>query len=173
MIEEVVQAPRKPQKKSLVRKGTLGRKTTLKRAQGKLKPKKWKFVKSHLQECDDAFAREIRERDGKCLFPGCEKTTDLTCSHYIGRSNWNTRFDYRNCITLCTTHHFWDKTIGWEYQKQRVGVKGCDWDGRYTLHMKRILGEEGFGELLAEAEGKKSRKEAIIEAQNRYGLRQE
>jgi hypothetical protein len=138
------------------------------------KPKKkaWKFVKTHLVECDDVFSREVRDRDRHCLFPGCETTYHLTCSHYIGRANWNTRFDEDNCITLCTTHHFWDKTIGWEYQKQRKGVKGCDWDGRYTLFMMSFLGETRWNALLERAKGEKTRKEAILETQKKYNLRQ-
>lgn len=138
------------------------------------KPKKkaWKFVKSHLQECDEAFSLEIRTRDGYCLFPGCGTTNNLTNSHYFGRGNWNTRFDADNCITLCQTHHFWDKMIGWEFQKQRVGVKGCDWDGRYTVFMQNILGETRWQALLDRANEKKSRKEAILETQKKYNIRQ-
>lgn len=167
--------------KPIARKDILIRKTSKLSSQGKngasrrtLKPKNkaWKFVKTHLAECDDAFAREIRERDGQCLFPGCGTTKNLTCSHYIGRGNWNTRFDDDNCITLCQTHHFWDKMIGWEFQKQRIGVKGCDWNGRYTVFMMEYLGTERWEALLTRAAGDKSRKEAILEAQKRYNLRQ-
>lgn len=147
-------------------------KRLVKRSATAVKRKPWKFVKSHLQECDDAFAREIRQRDGRCLFPGCGTTRNLTCSHYIGRANWNTRFDPDNCITLCQTHHFWDKMIGWEFQKQRKGVRGCDWDGRYTLFMMSFLGETRWNALLERANGDKKRKDAILETQRKYNLRQ-
>lgn len=176
MIEEVstyTGKPRLTRKKAPTRglKPKAG-KSLVSKKKKPLKAKKWKFVKTHLQECDDSFSREIRQRDGRCVFLGCEKTTDLTCSHYIGRSNWNLRFDEENADTLCTTHHFWDKTIGWEYQKQRKGEKGCDWDGRYTVYMRNKLGTEGFTALMERSKGNKSRKEAILETQKKYGLRQ-
>jgi len=139
-----------------------------------LKPKKkvWKFKKTELNECDSAFSREIRQRDGRCMFPGCpvEDFASLQASHYFGRANWNTRFDPENMIALCMFHHFRSKDLGYEYQKQRVEKHG--WDGRYTLRQKEILGDEGFQQLVTRSEGKKTRKEAIIETQKRYGLRQ-
>lgn len=144
--------------------------TPIKR-KGFLKKSRWKFVKSHLAECDDAFSKEIIARDGKCLFPNCGTVKNLTCSHYIGRKNWNTRFDKKNCITICIRHHFMDRDTGYEFQKARKEKHG--WDGQYTLHMKQILGEDGFAELLLRAAGNKTRKDSIIEAQKRYGLRQE
>lgn len=156
------------------------RKTSIKRTPGRLKTtpgrkkksRAWKFVKTHLQECDEAFSREIRERDGRCLFPGChvEEFAALQASHYIGRANWNTRFDPENMIALCWFHHFKSKDLGYEYQKQRKEVHG--WDGQYTLFMRQFLGETRFNALLERANGKKSRKEAILETQKRYNLRQ-
>lgn len=108
------------------------------------KPKKRKPYSVH--KLDTFFADKIKDRDGRCLFPGCTETRreKLTCSHYFGRGKWGTRFDEKNCITLCRTHHYWDKDIGWEFQKQQAGEKGCDWDGRYTVYMKQWLGGEEF-----------------------------
>jgi len=136
------------------------------------KPKKkvWKFKKTELAECDSAFSREIIARDGHCMYPDCEKVDNLTCSHYIGRANWNTRFDPDNCITLCIRHHFMDRDTALEFQKAREGIHG--WDGRYTLFMQEWLRPVKWMFLLERAEGKKSRKEAILETQKRYNLRQ-
>lgn len=138
------------------------------------KPKKkvWKFVKSHLQECDEAFSREIRARDGHCLYPGCGREDDLTCSHYFGRGTWQTRFYNDNCITLCRSHHYNNKLLGYEYQKQQKGVKDCVHDGQYTLFMKKFLGEYRWNALLEREQNKLSRKEVLLEAQKRYNLRQ-
>jgi len=136
----------------------------------KKKSKAWKFKKTELSECDSAFSKEIIQRDGKCMFPGCFATANLTNSHYIGRANWNTRFDEKNCLTICIRHHFMDRDTAYEFQKARKEKQG--WDGQYTLRMKDILGETGFNALLARAEGNKSRKEAILETQKKYGLRQ-
>ena len=155
-------------------KRTLGAGLKRKRSVGTTKPKKkpWKFKQTELDECDAAFSREIRERDKKCQFPGCqvEDFEKLQCSHYIGRAIWNTRFDPQNCIALCWFHHFKSKDLGYEYQKQRVEKHG--WDGQYTIFQRNFLGEKGFNDLLERAEGNKSRKQAILETQQKYGLRQ-
>ena len=132
--------------------------------------KAWKFKKTELTECDSAFSREIIARDGQCMYPGCQKTDNLTCSHYIGRSNWNTRFEATNCIALCVRHHFMDRNTGYEFQKARIEKEG--WDGQYTLYMKYWLGANGFEALKDLADQKKTRKEAILETQKRYNLRQ-
>lgn len=121
---------------------------TARRAPLKPRKAKWlKFNKSDLQRADSAFSKIILERDGKCQYPGCEISdpAKLTCSHYYGRAIKNTRFDKRNCIALCRTHHFWDKQLGWEFQKQRAEIHG--WDGKYTTHMKNWLGGEAWYEL--------------------------
>lgn len=136
------------------------------------KPKKkvWKFKKTELAECDAEVSREIRERDLVCQYPGCGTDRNLTNSHYIGRKNWNTRFLLRNCLLICSHHHFFNRNVGYEFQKARKEKEG--WDGQYTIHMKQLLGEEGFYDLIKESEGNKTRKEAILETQKRYNLRQ-
>jgi len=169
-IVEVVQASKRPAKARLVRKSIQRTKSTLKRVQKRIKPKKWKFVKTHLEECDSAFSKEILARDRHCQYPGCQVETNLTNSHYIGRANWNTRFDPENCIALCLRHHFMDKNTGYEFQKARTEKEG--WDGQYTLFMQGFLGEIGFCELLERAQGTKSRRDCILETQKKYGLRQ-
>lgn len=161
MIVEVVQAPVRPTRKRLVRKPTTSLKRRPRAATGKLKPKKWKFKKSILTKADASFSEKIRTRDVHCLFPGCNRTDQLTNSHYFGRAKWGTRFDEENCITLCRTHHYWDKDIGWEFQKQRVGEKGCDWDGRYTTFMRERLGNAAFLALTQRAQADTKRSDAI------------
>lgn len=165
-IEVVTLPPRKP-------RTPIKRKSVGKVPKGKVKrltKPKWKFVKTQLEECDSAFSKEIIGRDGHCLFPGCEAQTNLTNSHYIGRSNWNTRFDPANCIALCIRHHFMDRDTAFEFQKARKEKHG--WDGQYTIFQRNLLGETGFNALIERANGSKSRKDAIIETQKKYGLRQ-
>lgn len=140
----------------------------LKRKIGNLstKPKK-KRTKANrpkpttLSKADAIFSTKIRARDIHCLFPGCERTDQLTCSHYFGRTTKSTRFDEDNCITLCRTHHYWDKDIGWEFQKQRKDEKGCDWDGRYTVFMKTRLGERRWHDLMERSKESVSQAKAI------------
>lgn len=106
------------------------------------------------------------------MFPGCkvEDFANLQASHYFGRANWNTRFDPDNMIALCMFHHFKSKDLGYEYQKQRKDKHG--WDGQYTLFMQKWLGQERWEALLLRAEGDKKRKDAILETQRKYNLRQ-
>lgn len=53
---------------------------------------------------DVQFSKMIRERDGRCVFCG-KRDGQLECSHFWGRGNKATRFDARNCDTLCFQCH--------------------------------------------------------------------
>ena len=98
------------------------------------------------KQADTEFSFHIRKRDGKCMFPGCTKTERLQNSHFIGRKHSATRYDPENCITLCYTHHYGDKLLGFEYQKQEKEKHG--YDGQYTLFMKRHLGPKRYKALI-------------------------
>ncbi len=63
-----------------------------------------------------------------------------------------------------------DRDTGFEFQKARKPKH--EWDGRYTLFQKEWLGEQRFLELIARSQGNKTRKEAILETQKKYNLRQ-
>lgn len=101
-----------------------------------------------LSKADFTFSQEIRARDKFCQFPSCmvSDPAKLQNSHYIGRSKKATRYDPDNCIALCWVHHYHDKLLGLEYQKQRKEKHG--WDGQYTLLMKKRLGRKRFNALL-------------------------
>ena len=108
------------------------------------KPKIWSDKRA-----DDEFSLKIRKRDGKCMYPGCTVTEikKLQCSHYHGRRHSATRYHEKNCIALCWLHHFKDKLLGYEYQKQTKERHG--YDGQYTLFMKKWLGRKEFNALAA------------------------
>lgn len=101
-----------------------------------------------------------------CIFPGCNISdpAKLTVSHYFGRVNKATRFDIRNCDLLCRNHHYWDKQLGWEFQKQTKEKHGLD--GRYTLYIKQKLGDE-YTTLKALAESGMKPKVAIQSLQDK------
>lgn len=101
-------------------------------------------------------------RDGRCLFVGCRvrDIKDLQCSHYISRQHRATRFDLDNCISLCWLHHFKDKLLGYEYQKQLKEVHG--YDGQYTKFMRSWLGAKRFQALLERGRTTLNQKSAII-----------
>jgi hypothetical protein len=98
------------------------------------------------KKADTEFSLFIRARDGHCLFPGCEKTEGLQNSHFIGRRHSATRYDPENCIALCYSHHYGDKLLGYEYQKQEKEKHG--YDGQYTLFMKKHLGTKRYRALM-------------------------
>lgn len=168
MLDTIVETPYTGRKGlsrvSLKRKPGTGLKRKPKTVQKRIKPpkkKKFKVTKTLLRKADTSFSEKIRTRDGRCLFPGCKVETYgmLQNSHYIGRARWATRFDPDNCISLCWLHHFKDKMLGYEYQKQRKEVHG--WDGQYTLFMKEWLGEDRFLALIERSESGIKRADAI------------
>lgn len=120
--------------------------------------KLWTLVKA-----DKEFSWMIRRRDKKCLFPGCKETDlkKLQCSHYHGRAHKGTRWNPDNCITLCWLHHFKDKLLGFEYQKQTKEVHG--FDGQYTLFMRKLIGKKKMTELAKLARSTYPQTRAIIE----------
>lgn len=135
--------PKKPMRRS-------GFKPKTRPVASKTAPGRTKRIKVRVwsdKVADAHFSLKIRQRDGKCLFPGCSVTdiAKLQCSHYIGRRHSATRYYPENCITLCWLHHFKDKMLGFEYQKQRKEKHG--YEGQYTLFMKNWLGEGGFAYL--------------------------
>lgn len=65
-----------------------------------------KLRKKKLDAKDERACREIvRARDkGRCRIPNChERATEL--HHIIGRRAKATRWDPRNCVSLCKGHH--------------------------------------------------------------------
>lgn len=123
---------------------SIKRKNALKRSKLTSKRLSTRIPPSLLKKVDTAFSIKIRARDKHCLYPNCQSTKSLQCSHYYGRVIKNTRFDPENCITLCWFHHFKSKDLGFEYQKQRKENKAHGYDGRYTIFMKEWLGPTRF-----------------------------
>lgn len=118
-----------------------GGKTRLRASQSVKTPKIWS-----LKKADTEFRAHMLKviPNPKCVFPDCPITDPkkLTVSHYHGRAKKGTRFSVKNCDFICRNHHYWDKQLGWEFQKQREEIHG--WDGRYTLYMREKLGEDEF-----------------------------
>ncbi len=119
-----------------------------------------------LKKADKHFSEFIRTRDGRCMHPiGCNRSTMLQNSHYIGRAIKSTRYDPDNCITLCWLHHYKDKLLGFEYQKQTQEKHG--FDGAYTVFMKNYLGIERFEALKERSQLKIKQKVAIFNYQSK------
>jgi len=104
-------------------------------------------------EADASFSKEVRMRDRRCL--NCGSKYFLTCSHFFGRSKYNTRFDLENCITLCTICH-----DSWETKK----------NGVYKDFMIFLLGEEGYSKLEERANIKIAPYEAITNYMKSVGF---
>ena len=114
-----------------------------------LKKTSFKTKLSDLQkitkEADSNFSLFIIRRDGKCL--NCESNQMLSCSHWEGRSNFSTRYDPSNCITLCIPCH-----QNWESKKKTI----------YKEFMYQWLGSIRYKFLLERIALKKVNKEEIV-----------
>jgi len=96
---------------------------------------------------DTRFSKYIRDRDNwrcqRCWTKYEEGSRSLQCSHFWSRKRWTTRFDPRNCDTLCCGCHRL-----WEDEKQ----------GDYAAFKKKQLGEAEYKklEIMAYSTSKKS-----------------
>ncbi len=97
-----------------------------------------------LRKSDTMLSLLIRERDGwRCKACGDKSKNyehnrqGLHCSHYYSRGRENTRFDFDNCISLCTYHHNL-----WGHGEDRA---------EYKEYMIKRLGQEGFDRLMLKA----------------------
>jgi hypothetical protein len=68
------------------------------------KPKK-DLTKSQLKkELDEAWSKAVKKKAGfKCEV--CGKTEHLNSHHIVGRRNRTLRWDCRNGVSLCVSHH--------------------------------------------------------------------
>ena len=75
------------------------------------------FFKMRADKADTLFSRFIRLRDKACKRcgrrgEGAEGISGLHCSHFHSRRKEGTRFDEKNCDTLCFSCH-----QAWEHEK--------------------------------------------------------
>lgn len=135
----------KPLKRSpMKRKPPKVAKPPKKRATGRIKPIK-------TSTADTSFSIFIRQRDGKCL--RCGITESLTCSHFWPRGHSGTRFDPKNCITLCQGPYSNRCHDEWEIRKNQ----------EYKDFMLNWLGQEEYDALEKRARTFKKREEAVAE----------
>lgn len=59
--------------------------------------------KELINELDKLWSKLVKERDGKCVI--CGSLVRLNAHHIFSRSNFGTRYDINNGITLCWAHH--------------------------------------------------------------------
>src|SRR3990167_2589763 len=68
-------------------------------------------MKISITALDSRFSLYIRNRDGwRCQFPTCgvyykPPTNGLHCAHMFSRRHYGTRFNEKNCTSLCYGHH--------------------------------------------------------------------
>ena len=59
---------------------------------------------------DKEWAKQVKARDGNmCVV--CGETERLNAHHIIVRENHETKLDVQNEISLCPTHHFFNRQI--------------------------------------------------------------
>src|SRR3990167_5758747 len=93
-----------------------------------------KFRKISISKADIIWARQVRERDGKCVV--CGKNNFLNAHHLFGRGNYNTRFNLENGVTLCAGHH----TFRNDFSAHKTPKDFRDW-------WREKIGEEKYKEL--------------------------
>jgi hypothetical protein len=57
--------------------------------------------------------RAARERDGGCVFPGCDRPHHLTDLHHVDDWDRGGHTDLRNLASLCRHHHRLTHRAGW------------------------------------------------------------
>lgn len=83
------------------------------------------LIQSEVIKADSKFARNIKERDGRCM--RCGTTMFLTCSHYHGRAIWSTRYSELNCVTFCTEcHNYMESKKKGEYKEFMMDWLGLE-----------------------------------------------
>jgi len=124
------------------------------RAENQNRAKTLKIKLWSTKTADRHFSLFIRQRDGKCVFPGCTETDikRLQCSHFWSRANSATRYDPDDSDALCYKHHYGDRIRGWEYNKP----------GAYRDFKIKQLGEKRYEALKQRAESILPRRDAII-----------
>ena len=95
------------------------------------------FYRIKTDKNDILFSQLIRF--GKILCDRCGKERKLQCAHIFSRGFWNTRFDEKNAIALCSTCHDWFDThkIRAVLLDERKRVFSSD-DESYTFLVKRM-----------------------------------
>jgi len=86
----------------------------------KKRPKKLSMVK----KLDRLLSIYIRKRDGYCVV--CGSSAYLQCGHYISRSFYNTRWDYRNCNAQCARCNKMHEYDPEPYRAVMVNIYGED-----------------------------------------------
>ena len=110
-----------------------------------------------MKKADDEFSKWIRARDKKCV--RCGSVKYLTCSHFWARQHKGTRFDPKNCVTLCwmPCHKY-----HWEKEKQ----------GEYRDFMLSWLGKKEYNALEKRAKGIEKEYDAIVSCMKLLGVLQ-
>lgn len=104
-------------------------------------------------KCDIKFSKWLRDKVGKC--EKCGTTEGLTCSHYIGRREYATRWLEENCDVLCFSCH-----AEFEPRKQY----------EYKIWKQNKMGVEAEEELSKLKYGYKGASEAKLDCMKLLGI---
>lgn len=99
------------------------------------------------KEADTKFSNDMREKHPYCA--NCGRKSNLTVSHYWGRTRSATRYCKDNCDVLC----WMPCHVSWEKEKQ----------GAYREFMVKKLGQDGYDKLQRKANSVVQRRDAIID----------
>lgn len=114
-FEEAIKKGRKALKRA--------KKPTYRQAKGKKQVKRWGVKLWSIKKADLEFSKWLREKIGKC--EKCGTTEGLTCSHYIGRAEYATRYLEKNCDVLCwSCHKYFEDRKMFEYRDWKINKHG-------------------------------------------------
>src|SRR3990172_983442 len=84
------------------------KRTPLKRRsplKGEDKPIKSRGLKIRIDPLDELFSKYVRLRDDYTCQRCGAKSKNVQCAHFHGRARQSTRFDDKNCTSLCFACH--------------------------------------------------------------------
>ena|SRR3990167_2926016 len=118
-----------------------------------------------LKDADSRFSNYIKERDNftckRCgkIFDSYDGLSmkNLTCSHFWARQHKGTRFDSKNCISLC-----WMPCHKYHFEKEK--------QGDYREFMLTWLGKTEYKELEKRARGVYPQTRAIMDCMELLGV---
>ncbi len=99
------------------------KKPSYRQAKGKKQVKRWGVKLWSIKKADIEFSKWLRNKIGKC--EKCGTTEGLTNSHYIGRSQYATRYLELNCDCLCfSCHAYFEDRKMFEYRDWKIAKHG-------------------------------------------------
>lgn len=121
--------------------------TIYKIRKAKIQVKRWGIKLWSIKKTDIEFSKWLRNSRGKCEY--CGTTEGLTCSHYIGRREYATRWDPKNCDSFCfSCHSILESRKQYAYRNWKIATMGEE--AHALLEVKKHSAYKGVSEAIYE-----------------------